>query len=142
MTVQLGVQLLSSSLVSYIPIPNPSTNPEPALHVVTDEQTPVVGPAMLLKNGKEWECPAALANKICKASGIDADPFLEQCEKAALWLVNNPGRRKTQSGMGRYLSGWIKRNEPQTTPSEEPMRTPEQQREWEEYIDRLTGVKP
>ena len=81
----------------------------PALHVVPDEQTPTVGPDMLLKTGKAWRCPKSLANNICHTLGIGPDDFLDECDMAALWLVNNPGKRKTASGMGRFVTGWMKR---------------------------------
>lgn len=40
--------------------------------------------------------------------GVDV---LLECKKALEWLKMNPGRRKTDRGMGRFLMGWLERSQ-------------------------------
>lgn len=35
--------------------------------------------------------------------------ILSECRKALAWVEANPGNRKTASGMGRFLNGWLTR---------------------------------
>lgn len=37
--------------------------------------------------------------------------ILRECEKAAVWLEDNPGRRKTAKGMPKFLSAWLERSQ-------------------------------
>lgn len=56
--------------------------------------------------GGTWTLPVALYEKLSKAHGrID-----EQLNKAAAWCVANPQKRKTATGMARFLNGWLARN--------------------------------
>ena len=40
--------------------------------------------------------------------GLDVAGSLEEIRA---WLVSNPTRRKTPSGMGRFVNGWLKREQ-------------------------------
>ena len=42
--------------------------------------------------------------------GIYGEPmFIEQLKKAFSWCVANPGRQKTQSGMGKFFNSWLEK---------------------------------
>lgn len=62
---------------------------------------PVVGGSEL------WELQAAEYETLVVAfPGVDV---LAQCRKADAWLKTNPTKRKTPSGMGRFLFAWMER---------------------------------
>jgi hypothetical protein len=70
-----------------------------------------------LKGGGEWQLPDDLRDTLAAAFPcVDLDAELA---KAAVWCATEPSRRKTASGMGRFLRGWLGRaRTSETTPTE------------------------
>ena len=57
---------------------------------------------------KEWPLTQAKLDEYAETFvGMDV---LGQCRKARLWCVENPAKRKTARGMGKFLFGWIERS--------------------------------
>jgi hypothetical protein len=64
----------------------------------------------ILKNGSDWPLPDG---KMEQYQTTYPDVKVEQeLRKAAQWLIDNPGRRKTAKGMCRYLNSWLGRAKP------------------------------
>lgn len=63
-----------------------------------------------LKNGSDYTAPEDLIEKL-KATyqNLDVEFHLK---KARLWLITTPSKRKTESGMPRFLNGWMGRQKP------------------------------
>lgn len=71
-----------------------------------------------LKNGNPWHLPPAKLDEYRKAySGIDIEG---QLRRASQWLTDNPTKRKTADGMGRYVNGWLGRSKPVKSKKNEP----------------------
>lgn len=69
-----------------------------------DELTPF---SFVVSDGSEWSLPQSKLDQYRKTF-----PELElerEFGKAALWLTDNPKRRKTRSGMPSFLSSWLGR---------------------------------
>jgi phage replication O-like protein O len=66
--------------------------------------------AFVLRSKKLWHLPQAKLDQY-KATFPNLDVEVE-LRKAAQWLIDNPGRRKTATGMTRYVSGWLGRAKP------------------------------
>ncbi|HET9087157.1 MAG TPA: hypothetical protein VFN53_06530 [Acidobacteriaceae bacterium] len=65
---------------------------------------------MQTKDGKPYTIPDDLLKAIRETyPKIDVDAELK---KAALWLMASPSRRKTRSGMPRFLVSWMNRAAP------------------------------
>ena len=63
---------------------------------------PVVG-----KGPKSWPLTQRLVDELGKAfPGLDV---IAEMRKALAWLQTNPMKRKTASGMPRFLNGWVSR---------------------------------
>lgn len=78
-----------------------SSAPEPA-----DEQEPPV--AMIpLADGSEFPVPASLASEYAAAyPGVDVAGELAQVRA---WCLSNPRKRKTKTGVRRFLNSWLDR---------------------------------
>lgn len=78
-----------------------SSAPEPA-----DEQEPPV--AMIpLADGSEFPVPASLASEYAAAyPGVDVASELVQVRA---WCLSNPRKRKTKTGVRRFLNSWLDR---------------------------------
>ena len=78
-----------------------SSAPEPA-----DEQEPPV--AMIpLADGSEFPVPASLASEYAAAyPGVDVASELAQVRA---WCLSNPRKRKTKTGVRRFLNSWLDR---------------------------------
>ena len=78
-----------------------SSAPEPA-----DEQEPPV--AMIpLADGSEFPVPASLASEYAAAyPGVDMASELAQVRA---WCLSNPRKRKTKTGVRRFLNSWLDR---------------------------------
>ena len=78
-----------------------SSAPEPA-----DEQEPPV--AMIpLTDGSEFPVPASLASEYAAAyPGVDVASELVQVRA---WCLSNPRKRKTKTGVRRFLNSWLDR---------------------------------
>lgn len=60
--------------------------------------------------GDDWTLPVdRLAEYRDTFPGIDID---RELRKARLWLMDNPGKRKTPRGMPRFITGWLGRAKP------------------------------
>lgn len=46
-----------------------------------------------------------------------SSPVIKGCKDAYVWLMSSPQRRKTQRGMGKFISGWLQRNSQSTQPA-------------------------
>lgn len=74
------------------------------------------------KTGSTWKCPDDLYEKLTELyPGKDVRAELK---KMSLWLYSNPGKRKTETGMARFVSGWLGRTY-QTTEVPTPAPAPE-----------------
>jgi len=70
--------------------------------------------AFVLRNGKPWHLPLTKLDEYRGTfASLDVDGELH---KAAQWLLDNPGRRKTAAGMMRFLGGWLGRAKPKPEP--------------------------
>jgi len=69
-----------------------------------------------LRDGGRWELPSEKLAEYEKTFR-DIDIHRELL-KAAQWLLDNPGRRKTARGMPRFLSGWLSRCKPTSAESQ------------------------
>lgn len=70
--------------------------------------------AFVLRSKKLWHLSQAKLDEYTEAfPNLDVEAELH---KAAQWLVDNPGRRKTARGMTRFLGGWLGRAKPKPEP--------------------------
>lgn len=79
--------------------PEPPSDSEPSATVAVFS---VVG-----KGGPEWALPERLVD-----SWLELYPTIDvmvEIRKAVAWIAGNPGRRKTASGMPRFLVNWLNR---------------------------------
>ena len=86
--------------------PEPLRDSEPAIRGLSEARVvlefPVVG-----TGGKTWQLlEAQVAEWATSFPGLD---ILAQCRAALAWLRVNPGRRKTDKGMARFLVNWLTR---------------------------------
>ena len=71
------------------------------------------GPAILIfpikgKAPKEWNLTQTKLDEYAETfDGIDV---LDKCKHARQWCVDNPAKRKTARGMGKFLFGWLERD--------------------------------
>jgi hypothetical protein len=60
--------------------------------------------------GDAWTlAPDRLATYVRAFPALDVP---QELSSARLWLVDHPRRLKTPSGMGRFLTGWLRRSNP------------------------------
>lgn len=57
---------------------------------------------------REWHLHKSRLDEYWKLYSKALD-VLGECQKARLWLVDNPSRRKTPKGMPRFLTNWMDR---------------------------------
>lgn len=63
-----------------------------------------------LKDGSDYTLPEDLVFKLKDTyRNLDVEFHLK---KARLWLITTPSKRKTRSGMPRFLNGWMSRQKP------------------------------
>lgn len=59
--------------------------------------------------GNQWTLPQSLFDVMVESyPGIDV---AAECRKAIAWCVSNPSRRKTPSGMPKFLNSWMAREQ-------------------------------
>ncbi len=63
---------------------------------------------ILLKDGSEGEIDPLWTKEWCEV--YLKDDVLAEIEKARLWTLDNPGKRKTRRGLRSFLGGWIRRS--------------------------------
>ena len=73
------------------------------------EETEATDYVFVLQDGSQWYLPDEKFTEYNRTF-VDIDVAAE-LRKAAQWLRDNPGRRKTARGMPRFLSGWLGRVE-------------------------------
>jgi hypothetical protein len=77
---------------------------------VTSDKSEHIGPSFPVKSGKPWHLTHDQHQALMAAHPHrDVDGELM---KAALWCEANPAKRKTATGMLRFLNGWLGRAEP------------------------------
>lgn len=79
--------------------------------------------SFMLGSKKLWHL-----NQIKLDEYTEAFPNLDigaELRKAAQWLNDNPGRRKTAKGMNRFLGGWLGRAKPKSEPQQSDLTTRE-----------------
>lgn len=65
------------------------------------------------KCGKGYKLsPAFVAELISAYPGLDV---AQELQRARLWLIANPAKRKTVRGMSKFLNGWMGRQKPAST---------------------------
>jgi hypothetical protein len=65
---------------------------------------------MLLKNGTEWEPTMQDIRMWMKTyPNINLEQELNKMES---WLYSNPGKRKTERGISRFINSWLSRARP------------------------------
>ena len=93
--------------------------------------------SFVLRNKELWYLPQEKLNEYTEAfPKLDVESELR---KAAQWLIDNPGRRKTAKGMTRFLGGWLGRAEPKPEPKRGDLDWLPTEEEAEE-IERMAGV--
>jgi len=123
-----------------------SQNPENQIKSVSPEPLRVSVPAVLtfgtVGKAPEWGLSQPqIAEWSALYPGLDV---LTECRKAAAWIGANPHRRKTSSGMLKFLVGWLNRSSDSARPSA-PMRQPfhiagpTRSEAWEVECGRLHG---
>lgn len=89
------------------PEPEETDSPEPAKPASV--QPPAVLTFPTVGKTHEWGLTEAKVAEYQEAfPGIDV---LAECRKARQWCIDNPARRKTARGMGKFLFGWIERTQ-------------------------------
>jgi DNA-binding MarR family transcriptional regulator len=73
------------------------------------DETEATEYVFVLQDGSQWYLPDEKFTEYNRTF-VDIDVAAE-LRKAAQWLRDNPGRRKTARGMPRFLSGWLGRVE-------------------------------
>lgn len=94
------------------PRPAPPDTPDDPAEV---EGFPCAGPVAT------WALRRSLADEFRR--GYPALDVLAEATRARVWLVANPGRRKTARGMPRFLAAWMAREQDTARASPQP-RTP------------------
>ena len=62
---------------------------------------------MLLKTGKEYAIPDDLYAELIESYG---DVMVKaECEAMRMWLFTNKPKRKTESGMPKFINSWLAR---------------------------------
>ena len=62
---------------------------------------------MLLKTGKEYAIPDDLHEELIESYG---DVMVKaECEAMRMWLFTNKPKRKTESGMPKFINSWLAR---------------------------------
>jgi hypothetical protein len=64
-----------------------------------------------LKSGSLWNLPPATLEAFQDTFGAKLD-VEHELKSAALWLEENPAKKKTASDMLRYVGGWLRRAKP------------------------------
>tara|TARA_R110000737_G_scaffold1032_1_gene2981 strand:+ start:405 stop:800 length:396 start_codon:yes stop_codon:yes gene_type:complete len=62
---------------------------------------------MLLKTGKEYTIPDDLHEELIESYGDVM--FKAECEAMRMWLFTNKPKRKTESGMPKFINSWLAR---------------------------------
>lgn len=60
-------------------------------------------------DGPDWELSEEQLATFCET--YPTLNVVRECQKASLWLMVNPSRRKTAKGMPRFLVNWLNRAE-------------------------------
>lgn len=82
--------------------PKPQSGSVPAIASPTFLEFPIVG-----KDGPTWALTEALADEFgVLFPNLDVR---QEARKSLAWVLADPGRRKTASGMRRFLTGWFTR---------------------------------
>ena len=63
-----------------------------------------------LKDGTDYTAPEKFISEITETyKNLDVEFHLK---RARLWLISTPSKRKTRSGMPKFLNGWMSRQQP------------------------------
>jgi hypothetical protein len=65
--------------------------------------------------GEPYRIPEAFKEILYARYG--SSPVIKGCKDAYVWLMSSPQRRKTQRGMGKFISGWLQRNTQSAQPA-------------------------
>lgn len=65
--------------------------------------------------GEPYRIPEAFKEILYARYG--SSPVIKGCKDAYVWLMSSPQRRKTQRGMGKFISGWLQRNSQSAQPA-------------------------
>ena len=99
---------------AHTPTPTPNANtgsPEPgeAARSVQQPAEALLSFSVVGKGPSEWQL---LQSKLDEYASCYPDlDVLAECRKARQWLIDNPSRRKTASGMSRFLNNWLARTQ-------------------------------
>lgn len=119
-----SVTLESDSTVTFdtptVTLETPNCNPS-VTHNKEVSNKPADSYSFMLKGGGSW---GLLKDKYDEYKetypGLDVDG---EFRKAKQWCVDNPAKRKTAGGMGKFLNGWLSRaksSQPNIEPPEMP----------------------
>ena len=65
--------------------------------------------------GKPYRIPEVLKEILYARYG--SSPVIKGCKDAYVWLMSSPQHLKTQRGMGKFISGWLRRSAQSTQPA-------------------------
>jgi hypothetical protein len=69
-------------------------------------------PKFPTKDGCMWQPQGLFWAQMCAVYGVLL--VVDECQKANLWLLKNPGKWKTCKGMPRFLNLWMGRAKPES----------------------------
>ncbi len=116
---------------AYAPTPGAPVPPEPGIPG-NEPGNECSEHSFKMRNGTSWKPSLDLIAKLTKANP-DKDVTTEM-ERASLWLDTNPAKRKTASGMPRFLAGWLARADRVTVASDVDRSARELPPEMPDYI--------
>jgi hypothetical protein len=76
----------------------PSAVPQPSLMEFPTDGTP-----------KQWHLTQSLADELAEA--FPSLDILAEAREAKLWILGDPGRKKTARGMRKFFTGWVSRSQ-------------------------------
>lgn len=102
----------------------PIKNKDSSQQAVEQNEKVVFNRPYPLKNGESWYITAALY----KTFNIAFDNVDRELDSAYSWLTANISKRKTKSGMPKFLNGWLARQREDTGNNDQtkPVFTPDQ----------------
>ena len=91
---------------------NPEVCPEPASPDSGQKDRPIILQIPGKRRFNTYDLTEAKLDEYAKTyPDLPKEFILREVKKAAQWLKDNPGRRKTSSGMPRFLGNWLNRAE-------------------------------
>ncbi len=112
---QTNVNVYEQPTVQYITLQKNTEEKNNTCEVPPAEDTYAgSGISFILKSGEEYRLTAEDLSRLTKTfPHVDIN---QELAEAAIWCQANPAKRKTASGMLRFLSGWLKRSAPENVP--------------------------